>query len=170
MAGPLWNLILFAILIAFVSVVFWPRSGLVPRLRRESALERRVLTEDALKHVFHHEQKGQTCTLASVGGALEIPPNQAVELVTRMKDANLVDLADGRIVLSEEGQRYALQVIRAHRLWERYLADETGVGPTFWHAEAERREHTLSPADVDALAERLGDPRFDPHGDPIPTA
>lgn len=39
-----------------------------------------------------------------------------------------------------------------------------------WHDEAERHEHTLSPEQVDALASRLGNPRFDPHGDPIPTS
>lgn len=170
MAGPVWNLVWFALLIVVVSAAFWPRSGLIPRLKRERAVEKRVLTEDALKHVFHNEQRGQTCTLASIGGALEISPDEAVSVVTRMKEANLVDLRDGRITLSGGGERYALQVIRAHRLWERYLADETGVAATNWHAEAEQREHTLSKEEADALAQRLGNPRFDPHGDPIPTA
>jgi DtxR family Mn-dependent transcriptional regulator len=61
-------------------------------------------------------------------------------------------------------------VIRAHRLWERYLADKTGVDPREWHASADRYEHRITPERADALAEQLGDPRIDPHGDPIPTA
>jgi len=73
-------------------------------------------------------------------------------------------------VLTDEGRRYAVDVIRAHRLWERYLADETGVDPVEWHQRAERKEHRLTRAQTDALAVRLGHPRFDPHGDPIPTA
>lgn len=169
MAGPILNLIGFAAVAAAAAVLLWPRVGLVPRLRREHALGKRVLVEDALKHIYHNEQKGQTCTLASIGGALEITAEETVRLVDRMQDAGLAEVVSGRIVLTEEGRRYALQVIRAHRLWERFLADETGIDPMAWHREAERREHTLSPAEADALAARLGDPRFDPHGDPIPT-
>jgi DtxR family Mn-dependent transcriptional regulator len=87
-----------------------------------------------------------------------------------MQSLGLARFVDGRIVLTEEGRRYALEVVRAHRLWERYLADETGVDPLEWHQRAERKEHNITREQADALAERLGNPRFDPHGDPIPTA
>jgi DtxR family Mn-dependent transcriptional regulator len=87
-----------------------------------------------------------------------------------MQRAGLVEVTDGRLILTEAGNRYALQIIRAHRLWERYLADETGVDPERWHVEAEQYEHRLSPDDAEALSARLGHPSFDPHGDPIPTA
>ena len=170
MSSPLFNLILFALVCAAAMLLFWPGVGVFSRGRRQRTIAKRVRLEDALKHVYNHEYRGQTATLASVGGALEIPPVRAVDLVDRMQHAGLVTLADGRIILSDEGNRYALQIIRAHRLWERYLADETGVDPLDWHAHAERHEHRMSPEDADALAERLGDPRFDPHGDPIPTA
>jgi DtxR family Mn-dependent transcriptional regulator len=63
-----------------------------------------------------------------------------------------------------------LHIIRAHRLWERYLADETGVAENEWHGQAEDREHHLSPEQVKALSTQLGHPTHDPHGDPIPTA
>jgi DtxR family Mn-dependent transcriptional regulator len=79
-------------------------------------------------------------------------------------------VGDGRILLTDEGARYAVDVIRAHRLWERYLADETGVDPLEWHVRAEEQEHALTREQADALAQRLGNPRYDPHGDPIPTA
>jgi DtxR family Mn-dependent transcriptional regulator len=72
--------------------------------------------------------------------------------------------------LTPEGRTWALHVIRAHRLWERHLAEETGVRQEDWHDHAERREHTMSPEEADALAARMGHPRYDPHGDPIPTA
>jgi DtxR family Mn-dependent transcriptional regulator len=87
-----------------------------------------------------------------------------------MSAVGLARFADGRVQLTEEGRRYAVDVVRAHRLWERYLADETGVDPVEWHDRAERQEHRLTRAQADALAERLGHPRYDPHGDPIPTA
>jgi len=168
--SPALNLVMFVLLSAAAGLLFWPRHGVIPRLRRERRMGERVLVEDALKHVFHQESRGQTCTLDSVGGALEIGADSAFAVVERMRAAGLVRIEDGRILLAEEGNRYALQIIRAHRLWERYLADETGVDPVRWHAEAERYEHTLSPDDAEALSARLGHPSFDPHGDPIPTA
>jgi DtxR family Mn-dependent transcriptional regulator len=151
-------------------MVFWPRHGYLARGRRGRALARRVVLEDALKHVYHHDARGQTSSLESLAGALEISAGAAVPLVGRMQDLGLARVADGRVLLTEEGRRYALEVIRAHRLWERYLADETGVDPLEWHERAERKEHKLTREDADALAQRLGNPRFDPHGDPIPTA
>jgi DtxR family Mn-dependent transcriptional regulator len=63
----------------------------------------------------------------------------------------------------------ALQVIRAHRLLERYFADEARLPLRQVHAAAERQEHALSPEQVERLAASLGYPTFDPHGDPIPS-
>ncbi len=64
---------------------------------------------------------------------------------------------------------YALQVVRTHRLYETWLARETSTPAADWHREAHKAEHHLQAAAVDALADRLSNPRFDPHGDPIPT-
>jgi len=61
-------------------------------------------------------------------------------------------------------------VIRAHRLWERYLAEDTGFDESEWHSQAEFYEHQLSPDEANALDARLGHPTHDPHGDPIPAA
>ncbi len=167
---PLVNLILFFLGTALLIALFWPRHGYVARGRKGRELARRVVLEDALKHVFNHDAAGRTSTLESLAGALEISTASAVALVGRMGDLGLARVADGRIVLSDEGRRYALEVIRAHRLWERYLADETSVDPLEWHARAESKEHKLTREETDALSARLGHPRFDPHGDPIPTA
>jgi len=71
--------------------------------------------------------------------------------------------------LTADGRSYALRVIRIHRLWERFLADHTGVSESQWHHEADRKEHELTPEQADVLSAELGHPVFDPHGDPIPT-
>lgn len=170
MDSPLLNLIVFVLGGALAAAVFWPGRGLFARGRRSRGLASRVALEDALKHIYNHEVREDTCTLASVAGALEISASRAVTLVERMQHRGLARIVDGRILLTEEGRRYALEVVRAHRLWERYLADETGVDPLEWHDRAEKQEHALTPDDTNALAERLGNPRFDPHGDPIPAA
>jgi DtxR family Mn-dependent transcriptional regulator len=143
---------------------------LLANRKRSSATALRIQTEDALKHLFHQEQDNQTTTLSALAAALDIQATSALHTVERMQETGLVTMADGRTLLTEEGRRYALQIIRAHRLWERYLADETGVKPEEWHRRAERHEHRITPDEADNLAERLGNPRFDPHGDPIPTA
>jgi DtxR family Mn-dependent transcriptional regulator len=61
-----------------------------------------------------------------------------------------------------------LQIVRAHRLWERYLADEARVPLSRLHGEADRHEHRLSEDDVEQLEAALGHPQHDPHGAPIP--
>ena len=60
--------------------------------------------------------------------------------------------------LTDTGRESALRLVRTHRLWERYLADRTGIPASEWHEEAERKEHTLSEVEVDQLASRLGHP------------
>jgi DtxR family Mn-dependent transcriptional regulator len=167
---PLANLSLFFAGAALLAVLFWPRRGLFSREHHGRSLARRAVLEDALKHVYNHDAAGRAPTLESLAGALQVSTSRVVELVDRMEGVGLARFTDGRVVLTEEGRRYAVDVIRAHRLWERYLADETGVDPTEWHRRAEREEHRLTRAQADALSERLGNPRFDPHGDPIPTS
>ena len=71
--------------------------------------------------------------------------------------------------LTPAGREAALHVIRAHRLWERHLADDTGFAEAEWHELAEHYEHELTPSQVDALAAQWDIPLDDPHGDPIPT-
>jgi DtxR family Mn-dependent transcriptional regulator len=72
--------------------------------------------------------------------------------------------------LTQQGRSYALRVLRTHRLWERYLADRTGVSPSEWHPRAEEQEHLLGAEETEALSATLGHPLVDPHGDPIPTS
>ncbi|MBK5107283.1 MAG: metal-dependent transcriptional regulator, partial [Anaerolineales bacterium] len=61
-----------------------------------------------------------------------------------------------------------LRIIRAHRLWEEYLAEHTGFSEAEWHDQAEKYEHLLSAEETKDLAQQLGNPVYDPHGDPIP--
>lgn len=72
--------------------------------------------------------------------------------------------------LTEEGEKVALKVIRKHRLWEVFLVDKLGFGWDEVHDIAEELEHIPSDRLVEKLASYLGNPQFDPHGDPIPDA
>lgn len=155
--------------ILVVSIFLWPRRGLLWRWLRYRRRMRQIAVEDALKHIYDSQWRGTPATTASLAGTLGVPGRIAAELVARMQTAGLVQVTAGTVRLTPEGQAWALQVVRAHRLSERYLADELGVPLRELHRIAEGREHDLSPADADALDAQLGYPRFDPHGDPIPS-
>ena len=161
---------LWAALIALAAVTLWPKSGLVARWREYREDSRRALLEDALKHVLSWDTQGRDATLESLAGALGLSPKRALRLVTELESRRMLRSAAGGLQLTAEGERLALHVVRAHRLWERYLADDAGVPMARLHGAAERAEHRLTPETLDELDAHLGHPERDPHGDPIPTA
>ena len=168
MVDPGLALLVFAGLSVVLMGLLWPRVGLVPHWMRLSRLGERVRLEDALKHVFMCEQNGQTCTIESLAGRLEIATGRAASLLSRLAGMGLIQMDPDGPTLTREGVQSAVRIVRTHRLWERFLADRTGVPAAEWHDEAERMEHSLSTEQTDALESRLGHPRWDPHGDPIP--
>lgn len=168
MVDPLTSLLIGTLLIALLLALFWPGRGLAGRWRRGRVASDRVEVEDALKHLWDGEYRQRPATLESLAGALSLPGQEAAELVARLERLELVEHDERGLHLTAEGRRDALRVIRIHRLWERYLADETGLEAREWHARAEQEEHRTSDAEAERLAESLGHPRFDPHGDPIP--
>ncbi len=168
MDDPLLALMLALLVLAIASGLVWPRGGLIGRIRRQRRLSTRILTEDALKHLYKTETHGQQPALHAIAGTLNISQDRASALLGDMEKRRLLEWEDDTLRLTPAGRDYALHVLRAHRLWERHLADETGFRKTEWHERAEEREHTLTPEDLQALSERLGHPTLDPHGDPIP--
>lgn len=170
MNDPLITLLIGSGIIFIAVVTFLPQKGLIAKMKRTKQNSRRVLIEDALKHLYNCEYSGISCTLNSVAGKLSISEDEAAELITKLEDMGLLSSHEETLQLSNEGRSYALRIIRVHRLWEKYLADETGVDETQWHHSAEEFEHKLTPSDADALAAQIGNPVFDPHGDPIPSS
>lgn len=140
---------------------FWQRH--TQRLQREQA-------EDALKHLHAREWHGRIGSRDSLAGALRLSPSAVIKLIERMEAQGWVRSTVDGLRLTSEGEQQAVAIIRAHRLWERYLADEAQMPLAQIHAEAERREHDNSPERLAKLEADLGHPLRDPHGDPIPTA
>jgi DtxR family Mn-dependent transcriptional regulator len=168
-ADPITALGWFAVVVVVLAVFFWPGLGLVARMSRMAGLTERVLLEDALKHLYNCEYAQQSASLDSLAGAIGVTRGRAVDLLKRLEEKDLVRSEPAGPQLTEDGRTYALRILRTHRLWERYLADRTGVKPSQWHREAERLEHTTSEAEANRLSASLGHPVYDPHGDPIPT-
>lgn len=159
-------------LLALVAVVMaaslWPRHGLLARWRRASELARRSRREDALKHILKCEANHRRPTIDSVAGAVDISASAAATLLEELQAGGFVTVEGGGLRLRPAGRDIALHIVRAHRLWESYLAEETGVAEREWHLRADKQEHLLTPQRADELAARLGHPTHDPHGDAIP--
>jgi DtxR family Mn-dependent transcriptional regulator len=170
MYNPLTAFIMGVLLVAGAAVAFWPNVGLFSRWQRARRVTQRVLSEDAMKHIHESQLQGQHPTLQSVAGALQISPNRAAEVLADLEQCELLTDQGDELRLTVAGREAALHVIRAHRLWERHLADDTGFTEEEWHQQAELHEHDLTPSQADALAAQLGYPAYDPHGDPIPTS
>ncbi len=156
----------FAAMALLSALLFWPRRGLVARVIKRLRTTDRVLTEDALKLLFH---RSSAVLPEELEAALALPRGRLERVLGRLLASGLITVHARELSLSESGRAYALHIVRAHRLWERYLADRTGVPIGQWHAEADHKEHVLSPAETEQLYERMGRPALDPHGDPIPS-
>ena len=168
MEGSLITLLIGGVLIAAVVYAIWPGKGLIARWRRSLRDTARINIEDALKHIYDCEYNTSRCSLDSVAGSLSISKDKAAEVIEKLQSMGLIVSSSDHLELTSEGRGYALRVIRVHRLWERYLADETSVHETEWHQQAEEMEHMLSLDEADKLAAEIGNPILDPHGDPIP--
>jgi len=168
MLDPLYTLLIGIGLLALMGFLFWPDSGLIWRIQKRRELTEKVLIEDALKYIFKCERNQQTCTLESLAGALSTSTGKASEILKLTQAKGLLEMREKSFRLTETGRMTATQIVRAHRLWEKYLADSTGFGESDWHQQAERLEHKLSEEELDRISASLGFPTHDPHGDPIP--
>jgi DtxR family Mn-dependent transcriptional regulator len=169
MIDPLFALLIGIGVMVIAGLVFWPQSGMVWKLQKRQELTEKVLIEDTLKYIFKCERNQKTATVESLAGALSTSLAQASEILALTQARGLLELSENSFSLTDVGKRTATQIVRAHRLWERYLADSTGFDEGDWHQQAERLEHKLSEEEMDRLSASLGHPTHDPHGDPIPT-
>lgn len=134
-------------------------------------IRERVLFEDALKLVHDRRSEGLPASVEDFARSLGVSRQKAEQVVARLNQMGLlVRDPRGEIWATEEGRREAVRIVRIHRLWERYLAEETGLPPDDWHRRAHELEHLTNDDDLRELERTLGFPQYDPHGDPIPSA
>jgi len=169
MIHPIGALLIGLALVVLGAVLFWPNKGWYFRWLRYRGVTERVFLEDALKHFFDFEYASRVITLESLSGALNCGANKAAVLVDSLETKGFIESKSSQFLLTSSGREYAIRIIRAHRLWERYLSDQTGYQASEWHDQADQREHFLTPEATQVLSEKLGNPQYDPHGDPIPT-
>ena len=147
-----------------------PSYGVLAQVGKYRQARARERTENALKHLLHQATEGHAASFSSLQGVLRVGDRRLMALTQRLERDGLVRSEGTQFQLTPEGERVALHVLRAHRLWELYLADELGVPIDRVHEQAERAEHGLSKQQLDRLSASMGHPELDPHGDPIPTS
>jgi len=129
-------------------------------------------SDDYLKTIYHHtEWQDDRITPSQLATELGLAPSSVTEMVQKLAAQGLVTHRPyGPISLSDAGEHRAAAIIRRHRLIETWLVREFGYAWDEVHDEAEVLEHALSDRLLEGIDERLGRPRFDPHGDAIPDA
>ncbi len=128
--------------------------------------------EDYLKTIYDITVTHGRASTKAIAETLHVKPASVTGMVQKLAstDPPLVEYRKHRgVVLTPEGVTAALEILRHHRLLERFLHQILGFPWEEVHAEADRLEHVISEAFEERLAQLLGDPTHDPHGNPIPT-
>jgi len=124
----------------------------------------------ALLHLSADEIDNRGVGTNQLATQLNVRPATVNNMLKRLKDKELVDYEKyGKISLTSKGEEFAIQVIRKHRLWETFLFTKLDFTWDEVHEVAEQLEHVKSEKLIEKLDKFLDYPRFDPHGDVIPS-
>lgn len=128
--------------------------------------------EDYLKAIYELQEDAGKVSTNALAEKLGVAPASVTGMIKKLAEdrPRLVDYEKHRgVMLTPAGRKIALEVIRHHRLLELYLQQALGYSWDQVDAEAEKLEHVISEDFEDRIANLLGNPKRDPHGDPIPT-
>ncbi|WKD85580.1 Iron-dependent repressor IdeR [Polaribacter huanghezhanensis] len=162
-------LLVFFGTIVLLYYFFRPTKGIYFLLKKSYKSNSKTVVEDILKLLYHNQISNKNLTTHDLTDKLNYNNSLLIESISKMIENELIYMDGDSYKLSELGNEHALQIVRAHRLWEKYLSEKTGFDKQEWHERAEKKEHELSIEETNKLAELLGNPKYDPHGDPIPT-
>ena len=163
--GP--AMVLVATILFGLAMVLSPQHGLLFAAWRKHGARRHIELEDCLKAVYNLLEAGDACQTSGVAKKAGLSTSRTEALVKRLQTERMVEGSSKALRLTSAGRARALELVRAHRLWESYLADEVHLDMDHIHDVAERLEHAHELADE--VDERLGFPKRDPHGEVIPS-
>lgn len=131
-----------------------------------------ISEENYLKALFKLSQDGrERISTNAIAKEMTTAAASVTDMIQRLADKGLIDYEKYKgSLLSPDGQKLAMKLVRKHRLWEVFLHDKLNFGWDEVHDMAEQLEHIQSSELTDRLDQFLGFPKFDPHGDPIPSA
>ena len=165
-----WPALSFLLAILWVWTLLRQREA-VPASRTPAPgrIHRPVEAEDALKAAYALQEEEGAWDGKELVRYLGLPEVLAGDVADALMASGWAKQeAQAGIRLTEDGEARARELVRAHRLWERYLVDREGMALEAVHAEADRREHDTTPEELERLDTELGYPAWDPHGDAIP--
>lgn len=128
--------------------------------------------EDYLKAIYKIAEKEKSVvTTNAIAGQLNTSAPSVTDMLKKLKEKGMVHYQKYKgVTLTPSGNRVATTLIRKHRLWEVFLVEKLNFSWEQVHDIAEQLEHIRSVQLVNRLDNYLGNPKFDPHGDPIPNA
>lgn len=128
-----------------------------------------VSMQDYLLTIYRLQGDHNPVSTTALAAQLDVAPASVTGMVRKLDRQRLVKHEPYHgVILTEAGIREALDLLRRHRLWELFLTDILGLSWDEVHEEAHRLEHATSQRVADRLAEFMGHPEADPHGQPIP--
>jgi len=130
-----------------------------------------VAIENFVKAIYKHKHHEHRDTKpGTIAKELNISSAAATDMSKKLSEKGLLQYQKYQeLQLTNAGTKMALSVIRKHRLWEAFLFKTFNMSLHDIHREAELLEHQTSNFLADTISEYLGNPKFDPHGDPIPS-
>ena len=124
--------------------------------------------EEYLQTIYWLEEAGLPITGANIARAMQLSAPTVHEMVGRLEaDGYVSRQEDKSLAFTASGRDHAAQIVRRHRLIERFLTDVLGIPWDEVHEEAERLEHAMSPTLEERMLAAIGDATTCPHGHPI---
>ncbi|CAB4735508.1 unannotated protein [freshwater metagenome] len=133
-----------------------------------NSTERHPAFEEYCECIFELHEDDLEVIQARIAERLHVSRASVSQMIEKMSKAGLVIAEGSRITLTTDGQNLAQQVVRRHRLAERFLTDILGLSWADAHQEAGKWEHVISDEVETAMNRVLGAPTTCPHGNPIP--
>lgn len=125
--------------------------------------------EEYLETIYKLSEKGPVRP-TPIAEALGVSGPTVTATLRRLESADYIERRDGDVILTGGGRALALDIVRRHRISERFLVDVLGLSWSDAHEDACLLEHALSPRVLEALEKYLDNPEVCPHGHPIPNA
>lgn len=164
--GPM--IVIVASGFCFLSLLFAPERGMVPRLSRILRFKYKCDCENVLKAIWRISPS-ESVEISEIEEQLTQSKWHLRVILFFLARNGWIKKVNGRTYrLTNEGSLWAAKIVRLHRLWEVYLADYLGVGAERVHRNAEEMEHIITPELEQELTLLLKDPKHDPHKQPIP--
>src|SRR6202000_3518177 len=125
--------------------------------------------ENYLKAIYHLSIQEENVSTNQIAASLNTKAASVTDMLKKLADKELINYAKYQgVTLTPSGEKIAVSIIRKHRLWEYFLVEKLNFKWDEVHDVAEELEHLSSKELIDRLDNFMGNPKYDPHGDPIP--